>query len=357
MSVTLKIPYDPAALKAASEFFAKLAEIPPATFGRVLGDVPAGTACEPIPVTLEGTVIDELTLGRPTPEEVNRAVAHLAGLAPTPTPDTGAKSPTGEFKEWLKSKIAPIGGVITDTSIPTPTPDTGAAPAPSVSPETVVSPTVNPAPPAPVIPVPPAEPTVAGPDAATVFGSGVSLPPDSLVPQDSGWQPPPTPTVDIDSRGLPWDGRIHAATRAKITDGSWRNKKCPAEYQKPQWDEFILKVEDELRAAMALPGPVPPCDGLTGSQLATVTTVPVPPTPTPTPTPTPIPTPVAPVVPPPAGPMSLPKTFAELNVAITSNAIDRDRVNQAVQSVGLQAYPLLAARPDLIPAVAAVLFP
>ena len=295
MSVTLKIPYDPAALKAASEFFAKLAEIPTPEFRRVLSDVEGPG--EPARLANNLTVIEQIV-------------------------------PLGSALERL---VPVVNGV------PTPTPDTGAAPAPSVSPETVVSPTVNPAPPAPVIPVPPAEPTVVGPDAATVFGS--------------------VPTVDLDIRGLPWDGRIHASTRAKITDGSWRNKKCPAEYQKPQWDEFILKVEDELRAAMALPGPVPPCDGLTGSQLATVTTVPVPPTPTPTPTPTPIPTPVAPVVPPPAGPMSLPKTFAELNVAITSNAIDRDRVNQAVQSVGLQAYPLLAARPDLIPAVAAVLFP
>jgi len=270
MSVTLKIPYDPAALKAASEFFAKLA---------VCG----------------------------------------VDLADGPDKTVHAKKTTTELKPI---PVTPEGVIV-------PTPDTGAVIVPGVSPETVASPTVNPVPPAPVIPVPPAEPTVAGPDAATVFGS---------VPQP--------PTVDLDSRGLPWDGRIHASSRAKIADGSWRNRKCPAEYQKPQWDEQIAQIEGELRAAMAVPGPIPPCDGLTGSQ-ATVTTGPVPPALVANST----------IPPPAAGPVSPPKTFAELNVAITSNAIDRDRVTQAVQAVGLQAYPLLAARPDLIPQVAAILFP
>ena len=287
MSVTLKIPYDPAALKAASEFFAKLAEIPTPEFRRVLSDVEGPG--EPARLANNLTVIEQIV-------------------------------PLGSALERL---VPVVNGV------PTPTPDTGVAPAPGVSSETAASPTVNPVPPAPVIPVPPAEPTVAGPDAATVFGS---------VPQP--------PTVDLDSRGLPWDGRIHASSRAKIADGSWRNRKCPAEYQKPQWDEQIAQIEGELRAAMAVPGPIPPCDGLTGSQ-ATVTTGPVPPALVANST----------IPPPAAGPVSPPKTFAELNVAITSNAIDRDRVTQAVQAVGLQAYPLLAARPDLIPQVAAILFP
>lgn len=39
--------------------------------------------------------------------------------------------------------------------------------------------------------------------------------------------PPPGPAVapELDSRGLPWDGRIHASNRAKKIDGAWKNKR------------------------------------------------------------------------------------------------------------------------------------
>ncbi len=38
---------------------------------------------------------------------------------------------------------------------------------------------------------------------------------------------PPGPAVaaELDSRGYPWDGRIHASNRAKKIDGSWKNKR------------------------------------------------------------------------------------------------------------------------------------
>jgi hypothetical protein len=39
--------------------------------------------------------------------------------------------------------------------------------------------------------------------------------------------PPPGPAVpaELDNRGYPWDGRIHASNRAKKIDGSWKNKR------------------------------------------------------------------------------------------------------------------------------------
>jgi hypothetical protein len=38
---------------------------------------------------------------------------------------------------------------------------------------------------------------------------------------------PPGPAVaaELDSKGYPWDGRIHASNRAKKIDGSWKNKR------------------------------------------------------------------------------------------------------------------------------------
>lgn len=59
----------------------------------------------------------------------------------------------------------------------------------------------------------------------------------------------------VDSRGLPWDERIHAVTQGKNKDGSWRNRRGvePA---------LIIKVEGELKSQgfvnVAQPGPALP---------------------------------------------------------------------------------------------------
>lgn len=53
---------------------------------------------------------------------------------------------------------------------------------------------------------------------------------------------PPNTTVGIalDVKGYPWDGRIHASSRAKVSDGTWR-------YKRGSTDDAIAKVELELR--------------------------------------------------------------------------------------------------------------
>src|SRR5690606_6683101 len=48
-------------------------------------------------------------------------------------------------------------------------------------------------------------------------------------------------SADLDSSGLPWDERIHASNRAKITNGTWRKK--------PGVDKDVAaQIEAELRA-------------------------------------------------------------------------------------------------------------
>ena len=56
--------------------------------------------------------------------------------------------------------------------------------------------------------------------------------------------------------------------------------------------------------------------------------------------------------PPPPATGSKITTFPELMTAITTNGLSQEVVLGAVQAVGLQALPLVAARPDLIPQVA-----
>lgn len=50
------------------------------------------------------------------------------------------------------------------------------------------------------------------------FTAEVDLPDPPAMPNPEG-------APDVDSRGLPWDERIHAGTKATNADGSWRNKR------------------------------------------------------------------------------------------------------------------------------------
>lgn len=51
---------------------------------------------------------------------------------------------------------------------------------------------------------------------------------------------PTSPASDVDAKGLPWDHRIHASSKAKNADGSWRAKRGVDA-------ALVASVEDELR--------------------------------------------------------------------------------------------------------------
>ncbi len=81
-----------------------------------------------------------------------------------------------------------------------------------------------------------------------------SLPPAMNIPASVAPMPPAPPVspvndVEFDSRGLPWDERIHASTKAKIANGEWRGKRGVDE-------TLCASVEAELRALLAV-GQVP----------------------------------------------------------------------------------------------------
>src|SRR6186713_168224 len=82
---------------------------------------------------------------------------------------------------------------------------------------------VPPAPPVPSPPVPPVPPA----------------PPAPAAPAG------PTNPVELDKNGLPWDERIHAGTKAKNADGSWRQRRGLND------EALIKRVEAELRALLA----------------------------------------------------------------------------------------------------------
>lgn len=57
----------------------------------------------------------------------------------------------------------------------------------------------------------------------------------------------------VDATGLPWDERIHSATKSTVANGQWRRKKGVS-------DELVAQVEAELRGTVqqpATPAPAP----------------------------------------------------------------------------------------------------
>lgn len=86
-------------------------------------------------------------------------------------------------------------------------------------------------PPAPPVPSPPA----------------VAAPPVPPAPSAPASPERPAPAGELDKNGLPWDERIHASTKAKNADGSWRQRRSLND------DALLKRVEAELRSKVAAP--------------------------------------------------------------------------------------------------------
>lgn len=128
----------------------------------------------------------------------------------------------------------------------------------------------------PVVPAVPVAPVVGeiSQDPAAVFGGGAqtAAPLAASIPQTAtpviGAQSAPATTapitttlgpaslgagaasVELDSKGLPWDERIHAGTKTKLKSGEWKAKKQVEA-------ALVAQVEAELRARVAASPAVP----------------------------------------------------------------------------------------------------
>lgn len=234
----------------------------------------------------------------------------------------------------------------------------GAASAPAAAPFTAAvdpSSTAPGATPGTLAPPPPGSlPSVAA-NASSAAIAAVPVPPG----------PANAPGVELDVDRLPWDGRIHASSKAKNADGRWRGRRGVDE-------AVIASVTAELHAAMGAPGagtatppPPPPPVANPGN--------PTPPPPPPPPAASGAPggqtaTQIAPGTNPgidssasnaQAQPGSVALTFPQLIPQITARLGDgrltQAGVQQALTSLGLPTLPSLATRPDLVPSVATLL--
>jgi len=121
-------------------------------------------------------------------------------------------------------------------------------------------------------------------------------------------QPPIVPHVELDSKGLPWDSRIHAKTKSKNKDGTWKGLRGTS-------TKVLDKVQNELKTVQELPPalsvPTPPDEPVKDF----------------------------------AAMMSL------ITSSITNKKIEPHHVNKVLNNFGIPSIPVVATRPDLIPQI------
>lgn len=194
------------------------------------------------------------------------------------------------------------------------------------------APSVADAAPSPTVPVVPTAGVPMPPSVAPVPAAPPTAPEAPAAPSTSA------ATGDLDVTGLPWDKRIHAGTKAKNADGSWRKMRGLNDAA------LVARVEAELRARYA-PPPAP---------AATLADIPVPPTGAAVPPP-PVTTVAAP--PAPAAPDAL--TYDGFLAWVTPKMMDGstpfDKVAAALSASGVSSLQELRDNPAAIPSVYAAL--
>lgn len=228
---------------------------------------------------------------------------------------------------------------------------TGAEPV--ATPEEVFSPPAVPAPVASAAPIaPPPAPTP------------VSVTPASPAsPAPAASSPAPSHGVETDKTGLPWDARIHAETKTKNADQTWRKKRGVD-------PNLVVTVEAELRALMGV-APAPSAAPVEQQSAPTPPPPPAaasaPPAPAPAAEAPPPPVPAAPAAPlatPPAAPapalapdamQAFTAVARKVTEGMNEGKLTQEIVDWAIGETGrrhdvpLKQLRELIHRPDLVP--------
>lgn len=241
--------------------------------------------------------------------------------------------------------------------------------APSAQPAPIAAPFTAAAVPPPIAPV---ASTDSSPAPTTAFAQAAAIvPPPATTAVPPTASPAPAGSGERDSKGMPYDGRIHSGTKAKVADGTWR-------YKRGVGDVYIAQVEAELRGAAAAPVPTPvhavtpagigdhaaaPVAGGVGTPwpfpsepdpaVAAISPAPaVAPPPVVAPPPAPA---VAAAVPPAAGVATYEQLMAILPTKFVAGEITAQQLQEACEKFGVPSVAALATRPDLVVFVASEL--
>jgi hypothetical protein len=191
---------------------------------------------------------------------------------------------------------------------------------------------VSPIPLPPAVPVEPPAGYLVGDDeipqdscipSPPVLGSIPDMPPavPNLEPSSFPAMPNPFGNKELDVHGLPWDNRIHARTKTKTADGAWKLMRGVEQ-------DLVKQIESQLRGALNAPS-APPITPVVQS------------------TPVHIPTPPAEV----DTSSAWFTAMAKITAVVKDGQMTHGQVMAIVKSMGLESVPLIAQRPDLIPAI------
>ena len=207
-------------------------------------------------------------------------------------------------------------------------------------------------------------------DEPGVYTTSTQPPVDLPAPQSFPPIPPPpisySAPVEFDSNGMPWDERIHASSKNKLKNGTWR-------YKKGLEDIDVVKIEAELRSKYPAPSADVVAAGASSAaavQEVVETASAVQPQefgfvmPPPPPPPSSFITAVQPeqdaqpvttaVPPPPAAPLSLADARLKVTKIINSinqGKITKDQVNAILAGYGLTGLPELLKNQQYLEAV------
>lgn len=151
------------------------------------------------------------------------------------------------------------------------------------------------------------------------------------VPADQQGGPPPS----RDSKGTPWDARIHSESKATVADGTWRKRRGVS-------DELFNEVMAELTADIAPPPPADDQDEDVPLAPASDSDVPAPPAPTADAPSAPEPVASAPV----AGSDGQFASFAEFVAAVAKHGKTYVELNEMANTVGVAAFKDLKDHAD-----------
>lgn len=160
---------------------------------------------------------------------------------------------------------------------------------------------------------------------ATHTNTGLSTESQETTPVKLDTFEPP----ELDSKGLPWDKRIHSRTKSKNQDGTWK-------LQRGAFEKVIEKVQAEREIMKT--NVTPPMPAVQPYIEPGFKTPAVPPPPV-----SPI-DPIAPVI-------DYPALMNKITLAMSKGTLTRPQIHDVLQNLGAPPIHILGTRPDLIPQV------
>lgn len=276
-------------------------------------------------------------VGQPAPGTINHADLPDTGLA--------VVSPQQAFAGNVLPAAIATGAAGTSTTITT-------APAPaSLDPAAAFGAVPN-VPPAPfTAAADPSSTAPAAPAPISIPAAPALVPPaPSSAPAAAGAVPAPSSPADLDKNGLPWDAEIHASSKVKNADGTWRAKRGvdPA---------LVEQRTAQLRQLMAIPAggapnvPQPPtAAGVPVTIPTALAGAPSPSAPSEAPNVAPAPQPPVPPAPG-AAPSDFVSLMQKLGPLVMGGKLAQPELVAICQQHGLADLTMLQPRPDLVPLV------